>query len=96
MEIRVIELVPRSLEAVRFTEADARDIRQWVQDRTERGTVVLSSQGDPSLYIHGYEGVEKVEVGEWILFDITDRQFRSASDGAINAFYRDVLKDDRA
>jgi hypothetical protein len=89
LTIRRIELVPRTLEAVRFegNDNERRDIQQWVQDRTPEGNVVLSHE---SLYIIGVNGTEKVELGEWVLFDITDKQFRSAADGAIRAFYRDV------
>jgi hypothetical protein len=88
LDIRRIELVPRPLEAVRFIGSDneRRDIYQWVADRTPDGKVVLSSD---ALYILGVSGTEKVEVGEWVLFDITDKHFRSATDGAIRAFYRD-------
>lgn len=92
MDIRNIELVPRPLQAVRLTEQDAHDIRQWVQDRTPSGTVVLAP--DRSLYIHGVDGTEKVEVGEWILFDLTDQVFTSATEGAIRAFYRDLDDDE--
>jgi hypothetical protein len=89
MDIRRIELVPRPLEAVRFTGSDneRRDILTWVQDRTPEGKAVLSQD---SLYIMGVSGTEKVEVGEWVLFDLTGQQFTSATDGAIAAFYRDV------
>lgn len=88
MDIRTIELVPRPLEAVRLTEEDASAIRQWVQDRTGAGMVVLAP--DRSLYIQGVSGTEKVELGEWILYDLTDDVFTSATDGAIRAFYREV------
>lgn len=91
MDIRRIELVPRTLEAVRFegNDNERRDIQQWVQDRTPEGTVILSHE---ALYLIGVSGTEKVELGEWILFDVTDRQFVSATDGAVAAFYRDVAE----
>jgi hypothetical protein len=75
LRIRTIELIPRNLEAVRFRgDAQEREaIRQWVQDRTPEGTVVLSKD---SFYIHAVSGVEKVEEGQWILFDTVDRFFR--------------------
>jgi hypothetical protein len=87
LDIRRIELVPRPLEAVRFQGNDnqRRDILQWVQDKTPQGRVVLSSE---ALYIMGVQGTEKVEVGEWVLFDVTGRAFTSATDGAVAAFYR--------
>jgi hypothetical protein len=89
VNIRYIELVPRTLEAIKFegNDNERRDIRQYVQDRTPEGNVVMSHE---SLYIIGVSGTEKVELGEWILFDVTDQNFRSATDGAILAFYRDV------
>ena len=43
---------------------------------------------EDALYIMGVSGTEKVEVGEWVLFDITDHAFTSATDGAVEAFYR--------
>lgn len=89
MKIRTIELVPRILHAVQYTgNANERhDILTWVSDRTRDGQAVAS---DEALYIQGVNGTEKVEVGEWILFDLTDQVFTSATDGAIRAFYRDV------
>lgn len=89
IKMRTIELVPRPLEAVRFegNQNEREEIRQWLQDRTVGGTVVLS---DEAVYIEGPSGTEKVEVGEWVLFDIVDRWLTSATDGAIRAFYRDI------
>jgi hypothetical protein len=55
--------------AVRLTEENLEDARQWVQDRLPEGggTVYVRSGEDKGLLIPTLEGIHTCPVGHWVI-----------------------------
>jgi hypothetical protein len=91
MELREVQLIPRTLQAVEYTEAEAEAIRQWVQDNSPFSQIVRDPvSGRLYLPIAKGQSMDVVEYGEFILFDPVSVDFISTTAEAYHEFYQEV------
>lgn len=88
MELKHVSLIPRTLEAVHYTESNAEEVRLWIQGNSELSEIVRDPKsGRLYLPLGDDAGFDPVEYGEWILRDPTSGHFVSTTDGAIKTHY---------
>lgn len=87
MELKTLELITRPVRAVQFTGLNAAELKEFVQSKLAFQQVAIS---ETRLYLPSVDGVDILEVGDWILYDEQDNVFKGATDDAIRAHYREV------
>ena len=90
MDIQKVRLVPRTLEAVHYTEANAEEVRQWVQDNSAFAEVVRDANTGRLFLPTGDGGLEIAEYGEVILHEPGTNSFRVITKAAFDAYYTEV------
>jgi len=90
VDIRTLELIPRPIEAARFTGDNAEELKQWVQGKLAFQNVVATAD---RFYLPSVGGVDVLEVGDWIFYDSADNSFRGATDEAVSTHYIDTTKE---
>ena len=94
MDIQMVRLVPRVLEAVEYTEQNAEAVRQWVQDTTAFNEIVRDTKSG-RLYIPiGPETLDILEYGEYLLHEPGTSHFTSCTSPAFHEFYETAAVDE--
>lgn len=87
MDIRKLELIPRPIEAVQFTDSNIAELREWIQGKLAFQAVT----GTPErLYLPSVGGTEILYPGDWVFYDRDDNTFKGATDEAVKNYYNDV------
>lgn len=91
MNLTNVTLIPRTLQAIQYTEEEAEAIRQWIQDNSPFSQIVRDpSSGRLYLPIAKGASMDVVEYGEYILFDPEGIDFVSTTAEAFNEYYQEV------
>jgi (2Fe-2S) ferredoxin len=89
MDITRVHLIPRTLEAVHYTEETAEAVRQWVQDHSSFNEIVRD-RNSGRLYIPvGGDALDIVEYGEYVLHEPGTGNFISTTPEAFHEFYEE-------
>lgn len=92
MELSKVTLIPRPLFAVQYTEENAEEVRQWVQDNSPFSNIVRDVKtGRLYLPIARGASMDVVEYGEYILFDEQSADFVSTTEEAYLTYYAEVV-----
>lgn len=90
MDVQKVRLVPRTLEAVHYTEENAEAVRQWVQDNSALAEVVRDANSGRLFLPTGDGALEIAEYGDVVLHDPGSGGFRAITKAAFDAYYTEV------
>ena len=89
MDIRKLELIPRPVEAVQFTNSNSNELKEWVQGKLSFQGVTATPE---RFYLPSVGGTEILYPGDWVFYDRQDNVFKGATDEAVKTHYKDVTE----
>lgn len=89
VELKSLQLIPRTIQAVKLTEDNLQEVADWVQSKLAFQEVKVTKDGRLLLPSVG-QYVDMLEAGDWVFYDPQDNSFRGAEDDAVNGYYMEV------